>query len=275
MHVRNNAGQMILHLVAQQCDGFYIMMILLRDSRMDVNATDSVGRTALSYAASNDDCCPLSILLRRNDIDINMADVQGKTPFSYAVDRGHKEAVKKLLDDTRLDPNLTSGHLSPLAIAAGNGSTELLEMLLSDQRVTVNSQDQGHIGPLIWALFREREGSCLWLLRAPNVNVNWSWYTISALMWGIILQHTAVVVEILEKDQIDVNHQDDAGRTALMCAIEMENDEVSTALLDRKDINFTLENVRGESALEYARKLNQSKMLAEIRQKLHVVAGSN
>ncbi|KAL5364310.1 hypothetical protein BJX96DRAFT_157134 [Aspergillus floccosus] len=32
----------------------------------------------------------------------------------------------------------------------------------------------------------------------------------------IILQHTAVVVEILEKDQADVNYQDDAGRTALM-----------------------------------------------------------
>lgn len=68
---------------------------------------------------------------------------------------GHKKAVKKLLDDTRLDPNLTSDHLSPVAIAAGSGSMELLEMLLSDQRVTVNSQDQGYIDLVAWALFRE------------------------------------------------------------------------------------------------------------------------
>lgn len=122
VHVRNVAGQTILHLAAQQHDGFYIMMMLLRDSRMDIYATDTVGRTLLSYAASNDDCRPLSVLLRHNDIDVNMAGVQGKTPFSYAVDRGHKKAVKKLLDDTRLDPNLTSDHLSPIAIAAGSGS---------------------------------------------------------------------------------------------------------------------------------------------------------
>lgn len=89
---------------------------------MDIYATDTVGRTLLSYAASNDDCRPLSVLLRHNDIDVNMAGVQGKTPFSYAVNRGHKKAVKKLLDDTRLDPNLTSDHLSPIAIAAGSGS---------------------------------------------------------------------------------------------------------------------------------------------------------
>lgn len=92
------------------------MVILLRGSRMDIYATDIVGRTPLSYAASNDDCRPLSILLRHNDIDVNMPGVQGKTPFSYAVDRGHKEVVKKLLDDARLDPNLTSDHLSPIAI---------------------------------------------------------------------------------------------------------------------------------------------------------------
>jgi hypothetical protein len=45
MHVRNDAGQTILHVTAQQHDKLYIMMILLRDSRMDVNATDTEGRT--------------------------------------------------------------------------------------------------------------------------------------------------------------------------------------------------------------------------------------
>lgn len=73
-------------------------------------------------------------------------------------------------------------------------------------------------------------------------------------MWGILLEHTAVVVKILKKDQINVNYQDGAVGTALMLAIESENDEICMALLDRKDINITLENVGGESALDYARK---------------------
>ncbi|KAL4861225.1 ankyrin repeat-containing domain protein [Aspergillus spectabilis] len=186
-------GKTILHVTAQQHDKLYIMMILLRDSRMDVNATGTEGRTP------------------------------------------------------RSDPNLTSHGLSPLAIAAGSGLMELLEILLSDQRVALNSQIQGS------------EGNSLRLLYAPNVNVNCCWYTISALMWGILLEQTAVVVEILKKDQIDVNHRDGAGRTALMFAIEQRNDEVSKVLLNRKDMNLILDNVREESALDYVLKSGNSK----------------
>ena len=276
VHIRNDARQTILHIAAQQRDRFYIMMILLRDSRMDVNATDSKGRTPLSYAASNDDCRPLSILLRRHDIDVNMTDVQGNTPFFYAVDRGQKEAVKKLLDEPRLDPNqnsyiLSSPALSPLASAAGSSSLELLEMLLCDQRVTVNNEVHLSIHPLIWALFRSgkgSKGSIPRLLREPNINVNCCWGSMSVLMWGILLKQTAVVFGTMKKDHIDVNHQDSAGRTALMLAIEKGNAEVSMALLNRNDINLSLENVKEESALDYALKSDDLKILGEIRKRL-------
>ncbi|KAL4805741.1 ankyrin repeat-containing domain protein [Aspergillus unguis] len=224
--VQNDAGQTILHVVAQQHDKLYMMMIILRDNRIDVNATDTEGRTPLSYAASNDDCHPLGILLRHNAVDINMSDFGGHTPFWFAVSEGNKAAVKKLLDDTRLDPNISPTEISPLAIAAGRGSMELLETLLSDQRVAVNSR--GILHPLISALFHKNEGSILRLLRVPNLN-------------------------ILEHDQIDVNHRDDAGRTALMLAIGKET-------------------TKEESALDYALKSGNSKMLREIRKRL---AGSN
>lgn len=39
-------------------------------------------------------------------------------------------------------------------------------------------------------------------------------------------------------------------------------------LLDRKDIDLTLEDERGESALDYALKSGNSKMLGEIRTRL-------
>ena len=154
VHVRNDARQTVLYIAAQQHNRFYIIIILLRDSRIDVNATNSEGRTPLSYIVLNDNYRPLSILLRRNDTDVNIADVRGTTLFFNAVHRRHKEAVKKLLDEPRLDPNqnsyiLSSPALSPLAIAVGSGSLELLEMLLCDQRVTVNNEVYLSIHPLI------------------------------------------------------------------------------------------------------------------------------
>jgi ankyrin repeat protein len=76
------------------------------------------------------------------------------------------------------------------------------------------------------------------------------------------------VVEIPRQDQIDVNHQENAGRTALMLAIERRNDEVSMALLNRKDINLTIESVKEESAVDYALKSGNSKTLGDIRKRL-------
>ncbi|RDH26605.1 ankyrin repeat-containing domain protein [Aspergillus welwitschiae] len=201
-----------------------------------------------------------------------MTDIQGQTPFFYAVDRGNKEIVKKLLDDTRLDPNLASEGFSPLANASARGSLELLEMLLCDERVNVNNQNLGYPSPLLCAVFRDNEENCLRLLCAPNINVNCCLGTISALMWAIVLKRTTVVAELLKKDHIDVNYQDNAGRIALMLAIEEGNDEISMGLLSRKNINLTLEDVKGERAVDYALKSGNSKTLREIRNRL---AGSN
>jgi hypothetical protein len=94
-----------------------------------------------------------------------------------------------------------------MAIAAGSGSMELLEILLSDQRVAVYSQLHGSIAPFIWALY-------------------------------------------------------------LRFAIERRNDKVSKALLNRKDVNLILYNVREESALYYVLKSGNSKDVGRDQKKV-------
>lgn len=266
MHVQNNAGQMILHIAAQQHDKLHIMMILLQDSHIDVNVTDSKGQTPLSYAVLHDDGRPLRVLLQHNAVDINMG-IGGTTPFHFAVSRENKVAVKKLLDDARLDPNISPRPFSPLATAAAGDSPELLELLLSDQRVKVNDQRRGYIHPLISAV-AGADNCALRLLRVPNIDVNCCWVDISVLMYGCQGGRNAFVNELLKYDEIDVNHQDRAGRTALMIAIQERNGELSVALLDRKEIDLTLADVRGQRALDYAQKSNDSRTLERIRQRL-------
>ena len=90
----------------------------------------------------------------------------------------------------------------------------------------------------------------------------------SVLILGILSKQTAVVVKILKIDQIDINHQAYSGRIALILAIEDRNDEVSMALLNRNNINLTLEDVGGKSVLDYILKSDNLKILGEIRKRL-------
>lgn len=272
VHVRDDAGQTILHAAAQRPDGFYIMMILLRDGRVDINATDFQGRTPVSYAVSNDDLRQLSLLLRRDDININMSDVEDRAPFYFAVDYGNKDIVKRLLDDARLDPNMSTGSLSPLALAAGWSSLELLEMLLRDQRVIVNNQTYRRMHPLIAAVVAGHEENTIRLLHTPNIDVNCCWAAMSVLMWTIPFKQTKIAAELLKCDLIDVNRQDDSGRTPLMVAIQYENHEVFTTLLNRGEIVLTLESRSGKSALDYAMESNSSRMVDDIRERLSLTS---
>lgn len=271
VHVRDDAGQTILHAAAQRHDGFYIMMILLRDGRVDINATDFQGRTPVSYAVSNDDLRQLSMLLRRDDININMSDVEDQTPFYFAVDYGNKDIVKRLLDDARLDPNVGE-KFSPLALAAGGKSLELLEMLLRDQRVIVNNQTYDRMHPLITAVFGAREENAFRLLHAPNIDVNCCLAAMSALMWTIPFKRNKIAAELLKCDQIDVNRQDDSGRTPLMVAIQFENNELFTALLNREEIDLSLESSSGKSALDYAIESKSPRMVEDIRERLSLTS---
>ena len=90
----------------------------------------------------------------------------------------------------------------------------------------------------------------------------------SALMYGCQGGRNAFVNELLKCDEINVNHQDWAGRTALTITIQEGNGELSMALLDRKEIDLTLADVRGKRALDYAQKSNDSRTLERIRQRL-------
>ena len=98
VHARDDyAGQTILHNAARQPHGHYIMMILLRDSRIDINIADSCGQTALFHAAKAGNEKATKLLLMRPDIEANGLDKNYLTPLWYAAARGHVDVVNELL----------------------------------------------------------------------------------------------------------------------------------------------------------------------------------
>lgn len=112
--------------------------LLLHPEEIDVQ--DSMGRTALAWAAARNDSRAVVTLLRYG-ADPNIIDVQISGALSNAAAQGHAACVKLLLDaGADPDPPLPSGIKkgSPLNVAARNANDALLVKILLDFGADVN-----------------------------------------------------------------------------------------------------------------------------------------
>jgi len=83
-----------------------IVAALLGMKKWDINATDTLGRTALVWAAVGGHEDVVRILLQRKGINPNTADTQyDRTPLLWAAERGHEGVVKLLLEQEDISPN--------------------------------------------------------------------------------------------------------------------------------------------------------------------------
>ena len=106
-------------------------MMILRDDRADINATDSQGRTPFSYSASNHDLPPLTMLLQRQNIDINVADPGEQIALFYAAKAGNDKATGLLLNCPDIEANvLDRNYLTPLWHAGSQGLVAVVNKLL-------------------------------------------------------------------------------------------------------------------------------------------------
>ena len=157
--------------------GHLDMAELLLDNKADVNAKDILGETALHYAARNGRPDLVAILLSHG-AKINTRNKAGQTPFQLATEGNHKdvinllgghggkggampkvdifeaagtgnaEAVRELLEK---HPGLVSKKSrtgdTPLHVAAMNGRTEVVKLLLAG-KADVNARNDYGVTPL-------------------------------------------------------------------------------------------------------------------------------
>ena len=168
---------------------------LLR-SRVDVNAAQPDGSTALMLAAERDDVDVARLLIRAN-ANVNAANEYGATALSVACARGHADLVK-LLIEAKADPNapLLSGE-TPLMSAADKGHTAVVRVLL-EHRADVNRKEA-------------RGGQ-------------------TALMWAVASNHPEAVRLLLDRGA-DVRARSTGGFTPLLFAAQQGNVESGRALL--------------------------------------------
>jgi Txe/YoeB family toxin of toxin-antitoxin system len=175
--------------------------------------------------------------LESGEIDINTENQYGDTVLIYALSINNKEMVELLLKQPNIDINLQedTGY-SPLMYVSMKGQKEMAELLLNH----------------------------------PNININEHNEKRSALTEAII-HGQEEIVKLLLKRGADVNIQYLDGYTALMSAVESGYAKIVELLLNQPDIDITIENDEGETALQCAERTYRISMARLIRAKMELL----
>lgn len=133
-------GQTPLHLAAANGSEEMVRAFLERWD-IDPNSRDVEGRAPLALAALNGRVDCAEILLGRKDVIANSADSFGQTPLILAAYWDRKEVAKVLLqhyseEDLNIQDNIG---WTALCYAIQHGSSDIVEMLIRDERVFVPS----------------------------------------------------------------------------------------------------------------------------------------
>ena len=201
-----------------------VLVALLAIKEWDINAADTNGRTALSWAAVGGHGCVVEILLRQEGVNPNAADTEyGRTPLWWAAKGGHEEVLILLLE--REDINRSAADTeygrAPRRRGARSGHERVVKLLLERADINPNTIDTfSDRTPLSWASENGHEGVVKLLLGRKDINPNATdaFYDRTPLSWAAESGHEGVVKLLLERDDVNPNIPNLIGETALELA---------------------------------------------------------
>ena len=216
---------------------------VLEMKEWDVNATDSMGTTALIWAAVKGHEGVVKLLLEQEEVNPNQADTAcGRTPLSWAAKQGHHGVVKMLLEREDVNPDHRDNCFgrTPILSAAEGGHEGTVKMLLECARVNPELSDALHgRTPLSWAAGNGHEGVVKMLLEQKEVNPDQpdTEYGRTPLSWAAQRGREEVVKMLLGREDVNPDQADAYGRMPLSWAVEYRHEGVVKMLLEREDVN--------------------------------------
>ena len=198
-------GFSLLHL-ACQLDRTEIVGFLISAPIINVNlACGDAEKMPLHVACFAGSVCAVRQLLDLPQIQVNAATTQGISGLHLACCMQKVEVVKELLRHTDVNVNLTSTEttwspLSPMTIAAFNGNTEIMALLLRHPATNVNAAPgmAGGMSPLRLACREEHAEVVRQLLRHPDIQMNIAAGTPSLLGIACAKECLPVIRELLQ-----------------------------------------------------------------------------
>jgi len=220
-----------LRIVAAAKAGDAKAVAALIKEKVDVNATQPGGATALAWAAQRADDEMAQILLAAG-AKPDLSNDYGETPLTLACANGDGVLVKKLLDAGANAKAARWNGETPLMICAGNGKTEAVQQLLAKGAdLAATDQTKGQ-NALMWAAAQGRAAVVKVLLeRGADINVA-SKGNFTPLMFAVEKGDGETVKELIAAGS-DVNKALPDGTTPIMIAANLGQTAAALALLDK------------------------------------------
>jgi uncharacterized protein len=216
-------------------DAAAVRALLLQ--KVDVNAAEGDGATALHWASYRDDLAAADALLRAG-ANVNAANDLGATALWMASMNGSVAMVRRLLD-AGANPNATllSGE-TPVMVASRSGHADVVQLLV-DKKADVNHRASRNQTPLMWAV-AQKHPKVVTILLAHGADVKArsdTWTNVEAVPPHGQLEYNRAIPH--------------GGDSALMFAARV-GDLESARLLVRAGANVNDKDAWGVSALVLA-----------------------
>ena len=201
------------------------------DQRVNVNARQADGTTAIAWASHWEHLETIDLLIRRG-ADVNLATDLGVTPLALAARNGSVPLVEKLLA-AKADPALASSTgETPLMIAAHTGGEAIVRALIAhgappDAAATATRQT-----PLMFAVAEGHSRVVKALLDGGADPRAKSTGGFTPLLFAARHGETAAATLLLDAG-VDVNEAARDGSTALVLAAASGREDVAILLLER------------------------------------------
>ncbi|KAK3900984.1 ankyrin repeat-containing domain protein [Staphylotrichum tortipilum] len=210
----------------------------------------------------------IDLLLHRGD-----AGLPSSTPgrlLCQAARKGKASVVRRLVESYPDSPDTldADNKLTPLAWAAREGHTEVIEILLDHGR-DVNSKDGENKTPLERAIEGRQDDAAMVLLDVEGVNTSIR-DSDSATLLALAAKEGMVrtVQQLLQLEAIDPNSIDNAGHTALSLAAEHGQAETVRALLESGRASLLPEGAENvKNPLFSAVRADQSEVVSVLAQR--------
>jgi ankyrin repeat protein len=203
----------------------------LIDERVDVNARQADGATAVAWASHWAHLETVDLLIR-GGADVNVANDLGVTPLALAVKNGSVPLVETLLA-ARADPNLASSvGETPLMIAAHIGSDTIVRALIARGAQPAAAATTTRQTPLMFAIAQGHASVVKALLEGGADPRAKSTGGFTPLLFAARHGDTASAGLLLDAG-VDVNEAARDGSTPLVLAAASGREDVSMLLLER------------------------------------------